>query len=84
MATLNGAKAMHLDREIGSIEAGKCADLTAVHIGGIEQRPMYDVVSHLVYVCSRNCVTHVWCNGVALLEHQKLQTMDEAAIVPVR
>ena len=48
MATLNGARALGLDDEIGSLEVGKQADLVAVDLAGVETLPMYDPVSHLV------------------------------------
>jgi 5-methylthioadenosine/S-adenosylhomocysteine deaminase len=63
MATINGAKALGLDDKIGSIEAGKLADLTAVHFSGIALQPCFDPVSHLVYVAGREHVTHTWVNG---------------------
>ena len=53
MATLNGAIALGMGDEIGSIEIGKFADLTAVNIDCIEMLPMFNVISHLVYVASR-------------------------------
>ena len=54
MATLNGAKAMHLDKDIGSLEVGKFADMTAVRLDGLEQMPLYNVISHLVYAMDRH------------------------------
>ncbi len=63
MATLSGAEALGLEREIGSITAGKCADLCAVHLGGLLARPCFDPVSHLVYVTGREQVSHVWVDG---------------------
>ncbi|MBZ4201496.1 MAG: TRZ/ATZ family hydrolase [Methylotenera sp.] len=71
MATINGAKALGLDDKIGSIEVGKYADLTAVRMDEILLAPYYDPVSHLVYCCGREQVSHTWvagelryCNGV--------------------
>src|SRR3954470_24202435 len=49
MATLEGARAIGLEREIGSIEAGKSADLTAIELSSVETLPCYDPLSHLVY-----------------------------------
>ena len=63
MATINGAKALGLDDKIGSIEVGKCADLTAVKLSNFAMQPCFDVVSHLVYVAGREQVSHVWVNG---------------------
>jgi len=53
MATLNGAAAIGLDAEIGSLEVGKQADLTAVRIGSVETLPMFDPASHLVNAAGR-------------------------------
>ncbi len=63
MATLGGAQALGLDRQIGSIAPGKCADLCAVDLGGVMTQPCFDPISHLVYVAGREYVTHVWING---------------------
>ncbi len=69
MATINGASALGLADQIGSIEVGKLADLTAVSFSDIEMQPVFDPVSHLVYVAGREHVTHTWVNG-ALRYHK--------------
>lgn len=74
MATINAAKALGLDDKIGSIEIGKMADLTAVRIADPETLPCFDPLSHLVYVCSREHVSHVWVAGE--LQYQKLNGQD--------
>jgi 5-methylthioadenosine/S-adenosylhomocysteine deaminase len=81
MATLHGARALGLESEIGSITAGKAADLTAVRLDGIETQPVYHPVSQLVYAASRNDVTDVWVNGRHLLSERILTTLDPAAIL---
>lgn len=63
MATLNAAKALGLDDKIGSIEVGKLADLTAIKLSDLETTPCYDPISHLVYTCGREHVTHTWVGG---------------------
>ncbi len=63
MATINGAKALGLESKIGSVEVGKCADLIAVKMSDLNLQPCYDPVSHIVYVASRENVSHVWVNG---------------------
>jgi 5-methylthioadenosine/S-adenosylhomocysteine deaminase len=63
MATINGAKALNLSDEIGSIEVGKLADLCAVKLSNIETQPCFDPISHLVYVAGREHVSHAWVNG---------------------
>jgi len=68
MATLNGAKALGLDRMIGSLQAGKVADMVAVDFSSPELVPCYDPVSHLVYAAGRRDVSHVWVAGELALE----------------
>lgn len=63
MATINAASAIGLDSKIGSIEIGKQADLVAVELSDLSISPCYDPVSHLVYSCGREHVTHTWVAG---------------------
>ena len=63
MATLAGAEALGLGAEIGSIVAGKRADLCAVSLDDILMRPCFDPISHLVHVAGREHVSHVWIEG---------------------
>lgn len=63
MATIQSAKALGLEAKIGSIELAKQADLVAVKLTDIVTSPCYDPVSHLVYVCGREQVTHTWVAG---------------------
>lgn len=63
MATINAAKAMGLEDKIGSIEIGKLADLAAVKLSDVAINPCYDAISHLVYTCGREHVTHTWVAG---------------------
>ncbi|KAF4533591.1 hypothetical protein B566_EDAN005638 [Ephemera danica] len=72
MATLEGANALGLGGEIGSITPGKSADLVAVSLQGINTLPCYDPVSHLVHVADRGCVTHVWVAGKCCVDHKTL------------
>ena len=81
MATINGAKALGLDDEIGSLEVGKSADITAIDLGGIENQPVYCPVSQLVYSAGRENVTNVWVAGNHLLKDRELTTLDEKAIL---
>jgi 5-methylthioadenosine/S-adenosylhomocysteine deaminase len=76
MATLAGARALGLDAEIGSIEPGKAADLTAIELSSIETLPCFDPVSQLAYAAGREHVTHVWVAGEARLEERRLLTLD--------
>jgi len=81
MATINGAKAIGMDKKIGSLEKGKYADITAVKLGEIETSPMYNVISHLVFSCGRESVSNVWVAGKELLKDRKLTTLNEKEIV---
>ena len=81
MATINAAKALGLDSEIGSIEVGKSADITAVDLSGIENQPVYNPVSQLVYSAGRENVSNVWVAGNHLLKDRELTTLDEKVIL---
>jgi 5-methylthioadenosine/S-adenosylhomocysteine deaminase len=76
MATLNGAKALGIDADTGSLLAGKWADITAVCLDTIETQPVYDPVSQLVYASGREQVTDVWVAGQHLLRERRLTTLD--------
>ncbi|MGU9856589.1 TRZ/ATZ family hydrolase [Pseudomonas sp. LF245] len=77
MATLNGARAMGLESEIGSLEVGKAADMVAFDLSGLAQQPVYDPVSQLIYATGRDCVKHLWVAGKQLLDDRQLTRMDE-------
>ena len=76
MATLNGARALGLDRGIGSLEADKQADLIAVDLGAVAHAPCYDPVSHLVHVTGRDQVTDVWVAGRRVVAERRLTRID--------
>jgi 5-methylthioadenosine/S-adenosylhomocysteine deaminase len=75
-ATLNGARALGLEGEIGSLEPGKNADICAVAFEGPELAPCYDPVSHLVYAAGREHVSHVWVAGELRVQEGRLMRMD--------
>ncbi len=81
MATINAAKALGLDDKIGSLEAGKSADLIAVDLSSIESQPCYDIISQLVYATSRDKVSDVWVSGKQLLKDRQLTTMNQSKII---
>lgn len=81
MATLNGARALGLDGQIGSLEVGKLADLTAFDFNDLSVQPVYDPVSQLIYAAARNCVAHVWVGGKQLVKNRQLLRMDEQKII---
>lgn len=81
MATLNGARALGIESETGSLTPGKAADITAIKLNGLESQPLYHPVSQLVYATGRNQVTDVWINGKHVLNQRHLTTMDEQDIL---
>lgn len=76
MATINGAKALGLDAETGSLKRGKAADITAIDLRRIETMPVFDPVSQIVYSAGREQVSHVWVNGKLLLAEGELTRID--------
>lgn len=80
MATMGGAIALNMDDEIGSLEAGKRADLILVGFEGLHVTPMYDAVSHLVFATKSADVEAVMINGRWVMRDQTLLTMDEAQL----
>jgi 5-methylthioadenosine/S-adenosylhomocysteine deaminase len=80
MATLNGAKAMHWDKEIGSLEVGKSADMIAMDLSDANTQPVYNPISQIVYAAHQNQVTDVWVQGRPLMRNRELRTLDEKAI----
>jgi len=76
MATMGSAQAMGIDEFTGSIEVGKAADLVAVDLSGVASQPVYDPISHLVYVAGRDDVTNVWVAGRQVLDKRTLVFVD--------
>jgi 5-methylthioadenosine/S-adenosylhomocysteine deaminase len=76
MATINGARALGLEQEIGSLEPGKSADIIAVDLGDLETQPVYHPASQLIYAAGRDQVTDVWVAGRHLLKQRELTTLD--------
>ena len=81
MATIEGARALGLQDQIGSLEPGKRADLIVVSVAGARQTPMYDPISHLVYVVRGDDVTMTIVNGKILMRDRKVLTLNEAEIL---
>lgn len=82
-ATLNGAKALGLEHSIGSIAAGKKADLVAIDLSHCATQPVYHPVSQIVYSASREQVSDVWVGGQRLLENGLLTKLDLERICAV-
>jgi 5-methylthioadenosine/S-adenosylhomocysteine deaminase len=81
MATIEGARALGMDDTIGSLEAGKRADLIVVSMTGARQTPMYDPISHLVYVARGDDVRTTIVNGKILMRDRKMLTLNETEII---
>jgi 5-methylthioadenosine/S-adenosylhomocysteine deaminase len=81
MATIDGARALGLDKKIGSIEVGKRADLITVSMMGARQTPMYNPVSHLVYVSRGADVQTTVVNGRVLMRDRRMRTLDERVVL---
>jgi 5-methylthioadenosine/S-adenosylhomocysteine deaminase len=77
MATIEGARALHMEKEIGSLETGKKADLVILNLDVPNAVPMYDVYSQIVYALKASEVETVIVGGKTLLKNGKLLTVDE-------
>ncbi|MCP4187778.1 MAG: TRZ/ATZ family hydrolase [Gammaproteobacteria bacterium] len=80
MATINGARALGLGNDIGSIEAGKQADIIALDFTALNTQPTYDPVTQVVYACNSRQVSHVWIAGNCQLADFQLCNIDEDKI----
>jgi 5-methylthioadenosine/S-adenosylhomocysteine deaminase len=78
MATIRGAKAIHMEKEIGSLEAGKRADLIIIGMSAPHLTPLYNVYSHLAYATKASDVETVIINGRVVVEGGRVLTIDEA------
>ena len=76
MATINGAKALNVSTQIGSLEVGKFADIVAIDLSDLSTQPVYNPVSQLVYSANRDMVSDVWIAGKARVANHQLQGID--------
>lgn len=81
MATINGARALGLQDEIGSIEVGKKADLVLLDMNAPNLTPFRHPISHLVYAANGRNVNTVICNGEILMQDKELKVLDEAQVI---
>jgi 5-methylthioadenosine/S-adenosylhomocysteine deaminase len=81
MATIEGARALHMEKEIGSLEPGKKADFVILNLDVPNAVPMYDVYSQIVYAIKASEVETVVVGGKTLLNNGKLLTVDEAQAI---
>ena len=80
LATIRGAQALHLDKEIGSLETGKRADLLVIDRDTLNQIPLYNVYSDLVYATKAADVETVVINGRVVMRNRRLLTLNETAV----
>ena len=81
MATIGGARVIGMEKLLGSLEAGKRADLITVSTRSARQTPMYDPVSHLVYVTRGDDVRNTIVNGKVLMRERQLKTLNRDAVI---
>ena len=81
MATLNGAKALRLEQEIGSLEPGKQVDIVAVDLGDARAQPLYHPLAQIVYAGHRDQISDVWVAGRRLVENRRLTSLDTQELV---
>jgi 5-methylthioadenosine/S-adenosylhomocysteine deaminase len=81
MATINGARALHMEKQIGSLEAGKKADIILIRTKLPHATPMYNVYSQLVYALKASDVDTVIVGGKIVMEHRRMLTLDEPQIL---
>jgi 5-methylthioadenosine/S-adenosylhomocysteine deaminase len=81
MATIDGARALHMDTEIGSLETGKKADLILINLDQPNAVPMYDVYAQLAYALKASDVETVVIGGRVVMRDRKMLTVDEAEVM---
>lgn len=80
LATIRGAQALHLEKEIGSLETGKRADILIIDRDTLNQIPLYNIYSDLVYATKGSDVQTVIINGRIVMRNRRLLTLDETAV----
>ena len=80
LATIRGAEALHLDKEIGSLEKGKRADILIIDRDTLNQIPLYNLYSDLVYATKASDVESVIINGRIVMRNRRLLTLNETAV----
>ena len=81
MATIIGARALHIDKQIGSLEIGKKADMIVVDTTAPHATPMYNVYAQIVYALKDTDVRTSIINGKIVMEDRKMLTLNEPAIL---
>lgn len=83
MATLEGARALGLDAEIGSLTTGKTADICAIRMDNPDELPCFEPVSHVVYVLDRRAVSDVWVGGQQRVKEGKLLQITNTELLGI-
>ena len=81
MITINAAKSLGLDNQIGSLEKNKLADIVAIGTNGICSTPLFKPENQLISRGGQNKVTDVWVNGKRVVENEKILTLDVQNII---
>jgi 5-methylthioadenosine/S-adenosylhomocysteine deaminase len=81
MATITGARALHMDSMIGSIEKGKRADVITIRLNEPHAVPIYNVYSHLVYALKSSDVADVMVNGRVIVRDKKMMTINPGPVL---
>jgi 5-methylthioadenosine/S-adenosylhomocysteine deaminase len=81
MATIGGARALGMEAAIGSLEAGKRADVIVVSMNASRQTPMYDPISHAVYVTRGDDVRTTIVHGKVLMRDRRVRTLDRVRVI---
>ena len=79
MATITGARALHMEKLIGSLEKNKRADMITISLSGAHAVPMYNVYSQLVYALKGSDVTDVMVNGRPIVRDRRMLTLSTPA-----
>ncbi|KAF4694185.1 hypothetical protein FOZ60_008988 [Perkinsus olseni] len=79
MATINGARAVRRESDLGSLEVGKLVDMIAIDLGRLENQPVYDPVSAIVYTNQRS-VTDVWIGGKRVVRDREVLTVCKPSV----
>jgi 5-methylthioadenosine/S-adenosylhomocysteine deaminase len=81
MATIDGARALHMEKEIGSVEPGKKADLVLLSFDHPNAVPVYDIYAQIAYASKASDIDTVIIGGRVVMDHRKLLTVDEPAAI---
>ena len=81
MATIGGARAIHRENDLGSLENGKLADVVIVETKSVNMNPIYDSYSALVYSANASNVDTVIVNGKVIVEDKEIKTVDYKKVI---